>query len=298
MNTFMTAVLAFVTFTSDASGQLDSLKSQILGRLTNAQATIGVAVGILEDTAEVGINGDEHFPMQSVFKFHIALAVLSRVDDGTLSLDQELHVTRKDLLPDTWSPLRTKYPEGNVRIALRDIPGYMVSQSDNNACDILLRLVGGTGMVNKFIHGIGIVDVSIQANEEEMHKARDAQFANWTTPGAALQLLRKFQAGTILSRENNDALRELMTASIGNSRIPGRLPTGTIVAHKTGTSGTNEQGITAAVNDIGIVTLPDGRHLGIAVFVSNSKETAEENESIIADVARLAWDFFVQNPEK
>ncbi len=62
----------------------------------------------------------------------------------------------------------------------------------------------------------------------------------------------------------------LMTeTTTGTKRIKGLLPNGTVVAHKTGTSAT-VKGVTAATNDVGLVTLPNGRHLAIAVFVSDS----------------------------
>jgi beta-lactamase class A len=46
------------------------------------------------------------------------------------------------------------------------------------------------------------------------------------------------------------------------------------------------------VNDIGIVFLPNGKHFFISVFVTNSKENADTNEKIIADVAKATWDYF------
>jgi len=80
----------------------------------------------------------------------------------------------------------------------------------------------------------------------------------------------------------------------GKKRIKGQLPEGTVVAHKTGTSDTNQQGITAAVNDIGIVTLPDGKHYAISVFVSNSAEDMERNEKIISDIGRFVWEYYTR----
>jgi beta-lactamase class A len=74
--------------------------------------------------------------------------------------------------------------------------------------------------------------------------------------------------------------------------LKGQLPKGTIIAHKTGTSGSNKDGLTAAVNDIGIVFLPGGRHFFISVFVTDSKEDAATNEKIIADISKAAWDYF------
>ena len=61
------------------------------------------------------------------------------------------------------------------------------------------------------------------------------------------------------------------------------------MAHKTGSSGATN-GIAAATNDIGIVTLPDGRHLAIAVFVSDSKADAATRDAVIARIAKAAWD--------
>ena len=87
----------------------------------------------------------------------------------------------------------------------------------------------------------------------------------------------------------------MVETTTGPKRLNGLLPKGTIVAHKTGSSGADDSGITAALNDIGIVTLPDGRKFAIAVFVSNSKENEETNERIIADISKMAWDYFEGN---
>jgi beta-lactamase class A len=197
-------------------------------------------------------------------------------------------------LPDTWSPLRDKYPDGNVKIPLAEIIRFMVSESDNNACDILLRLVGGAKTVNDYIHELGIKNIAIRYNEEEMHREWNVQFSNWTTPVATTRLLKLFYDGKILSAKSYDFLWKVMCeTSTGKERIKGQLPTGTLVAHKTGTSGTNAQGITAAINDIGIVTLPNGNHFVISVYVSNSKENTQTNEKIISDISKLVWDYFV-----
>ncbi|MBA4057716.1 MAG: hypothetical protein C0490_23580, partial [Marivirga sp.] len=76
-------------------------------------------------------------------------------------------------------------------------------------------------------------------------------------------------------------------------RIKGLLPAGTKVAHKTGTSGSNKEGLTAAVNDVGIVTLPNGKQYAIVVYVSNSTKDGTTLEGIIAEISEIAWDYFV-----
>lgn len=75
----------------------------------------------------------------------------------------------------------------------------------------------------------------------------------------------------------------------GPNRLRGRLPEGTAVAHKTGSSRTVD-GVTAATNDLGIVSLPDGQRLAVAVFVTDSPADDAVRERVIADVARAAYD--------
>jgi beta-lactamase class A len=48
--------------------------------------------------------------------------------------------------------------------------------------------------------------------------------------------------------------------------------------------------VTVATNDVGLVTLPNGRHLAISVFVSDSGANNAVREKVIAKVAKAAWD--------
>jgi beta-lactamase class A len=264
---------------------------QTINRLIKSfNARIGVTIAVSGQHIMLGVHGQHHFPMQSVFKFHLALTVLHLVDKGRLSLEHQVFVSKADVTPKMYSPLRDKYPDGNVSVTVRELLSDAVSLSDNVACDVLFRLIGGTNVVNRYIHSLGISDVSIVATEEEMHKAWPVQYNNWTTPYAAVWLLKKFDTGHILSPTSRAILWDWMTKSVKADRIRGLLPAGTVVAHKPGTSDTNEQHVTAATNDIGIVVLPDGRHLVIAVFVSDSKENDTTNAQIIAQVAKTAWN--------
>jgi beta-lactamase class A len=103
-------------------------------------------------------------------------------------------------------------------------------------------------------------------------------------------LLRAFHEGKGLSKFSQSLLLQLMTqTTTGPKRIKGLLPEGTVVAHKTGTSST-VNGVTAATNDVGIVTLPNGQHMAISVFVSDSPANDAIREEVIAKVTKVAWD--------
>jgi beta-lactamase class A len=289
VSTLLLVILSHCLYSQQA------LRQDIVNVISDFNGDVGVAVKHIENGDSLSINGNRHFPMQSVFKFHLALAVLNLVDQGKLSIDQKIRVEKSDLLPNTWSPIAKKYPEGNVELRIGELLSYTVSQSDNSGCDILFKLIGGPKKVEWFIHGLGVKDVAIGYTEEEMHQSWDAQFKNWCAPTAMAQLLELFGQKKVLAETTHELLMKFMIeTNTGKNRIKGLLPTGTIVAHKTGTSGRSPQGVSGAVNDVGIITLPNGKHIAVALFISNTKEDTEKQEALIAKISQLAFDYYTR----
>jgi beta-lactamase class A len=252
-----------------------------------AQGYVGVTATVLETGESVSYNSDRRFPMQSVYKFPIAMAVLAQVDRGTLKLDQKIRVEKSDIV--RGSLVLDEKSQG-MEFSLAELLKYMVSESDNTACDVLLRLLGGAEVVTQYLRGLGVHDIVVANTEKELGQDSAVQYRNYATPDAAVVLLRTFHEGKGLSESSQALLRRWMTETpTGLKRIKGLLPDGTVVAHKTGTSRT-VNGVTAATNDVGLVTLPNGRHLAIAVFVSDSKANDVIREEVIAKVAKAAWD--------
>lgn len=59
--------------------------------------------------------------------------------------------------------------------------------------------------------------------------------------------------------------------------------------HKPGSSGTAD-GFTAAWNDIGLIQLPDGRYLAIAIFITDSTADEATRDDVIARIAKTVYD--------
>ncbi|HYC85755.1 MAG TPA: class A beta-lactamase, subclass A2 [Chryseosolibacter sp.] len=259
--------------------------------ISGKDAVVGVSIISQDGTDTLTINGNRRFPMQSVFKLHIGMYVLSLVDRKILSLDQKLSFSKDKLRTDWWSPIAKKYPEG-ATLPLRDVLGYTIGQSDNNGCEVLLDLVGGPKVVGTFFKHQGFKDVEIAVSETDMHEKDDAQYLNWSTPREASVIMKSLYEGRLLSRSSTDFLMKVLSETVtGPKRIRGQLPSGTMVAHKTGTSGING-GVMAAVNDMGMITLPNGKVLFLTVFVTDSRENLQENERIIAEVSKAVFDFY------
>ena len=284
--------ILFLLISIFSFAQKAELKKEISKITEGKKATVAVSVlGIDFPFQYNNNNAEKKLPMQSVFKYHIALAVLDLVDQGKLSLDQKVFIKKSELLPNTWSPIREKNPEGNFEMPISELIEYSVAMSDNVGCDVLLRLIGGPKVVHDFLISKGAKDTQIVYNEEIMQSAWKNQYENYTTMKSATRLLKDFYKGKILSKKSTEFLLGVMyRTSTGLNKIVEQLPKYAKVAHKTGSSGKNDAGLTSAENDIAIITLPNGKTYAIAIFVSDSMETWEVNCKMISDISKVVFE--------
>lgn len=272
------------------------LETQLKEAIKDKKAEIGIAV-IIDGKDTITVNNDIHYPLMSVFKFHQALAVADYITKQNQSLDTLLKIEKSDLQPDTYSPLRDKYPQGEIEMSIADLLRYTLQQSDNNACDILFNYQGGTDAVDKYIHSLSIQDCAIVGTESAMHEDLDLCYQNWSTPLAAAELLEIFRREPLFAKEYKDFIWQTMVeCQTGQDRLVAPLlDKGVIVGHKTGTGDLNAKGQQIGCNDIGFVLLPDGRTYSIAVFVKDSEESFAENSKIIADISRIIYEYVTQS---
>ncbi|WP_284461647.1 class A beta-lactamase, subclass A2 [Chryseobacterium sp.] len=271
---------------------IERLRKEIQQIVASKNATVGISIKNIEDKDTLSINGNSMMPMMSVFKFHIALAVLDQVDKGKLKLNQKFFIKKEDLLPGTWSPIQEEFPNGNIDLTLDQLLKYTVSHSDNNGCDILLKILGGTEPVQKFINQQGIKDFTIKVNEQQMSNW-DNLYLNVTTPIATTALLEKFYNGKVLKENTSQYLYRIMTeTSRGLTWMKAGLPDHTELAHRTGISSTNENKLRAAMNDVGIFKLPNGKHIILSVYLKNITEERTDSEKLIADIARATYNYY------
>lgn len=255
---------------------------------------LGVSALHIESGQRITHRGDERFPMQSVYKFPIAMVMLHDIDQGLFSLQDTIAIFPKEYIPRSGhSPLREQFPDG-VQMPLKEVLAYNISQSDGTACDVLLRLLGGTEAVGERVHRFGSDSIAITTTEMVQVANDTIQYRNWSTPNGMNELLKVFYSKEYLSVESRELLKELMSVSTPwfDRRIKGKLPQGTPVAHKTGTAGTYN-GLNRATNDVGIISLPNGEHLAVSVFIKDSRDQHSAREEAIARVARAAYDFWL-----
>lgn len=286
-----TNTLKEYTGETDNDEKLDyDLQAQFVQIASAAKGRVGVAAVMLESDDSAYLNEGEHFPMQSVYKLPIAMAVLKQIDEGKIKPDQKVRIEKSDFIGKAQhSPIRDKYPNG-TEMTVSEIIRAAISESDGTASDVLLKLIGGAPAAQEYLSQIGITELKILNTEKELGEDQTVQYKNWTSPAEAANLLRALYNRQGLSEQSQQLLLKFMTESTpGAKRLKGLLPANAPVAHKTGTSGTIND-ITAATNDIGMVTMPNGKHFIIAVFVSDSTADQTTREETIAKIAKAVWD--------
>lgn len=279
----------FVGLSVRASGLL---RGQIQAIIEKADAQVGVAV-IVDGEDTLTFNNDGRYPLMSVMKFHQALAVADYLEKHGLPLSTGIRVEKEDLPTGTYSPLRDRYPEGGITLSVGELLVYTLQQSDNNACDILFRYIGGVAAADKFIRSLGIGDFALSATEADMHRHPEKCYDNWGTPLSVALLMDKFASGKLpVGAVYTRFIRKVLLAcQTGRERLPAPLQgTRARIGHKTGTSDLNSKGEWTGVNDAGFVLLPDGRRYVIAVLVKHSRLSLRETEKIIADISAAVYE--------
>lgn len=189
----------------------EPLEAEILKITEGADARVGVAL-IVDGQDTLTVNNDYGYPLMSVMKLHQAIAVTSYLEEKGRSLDEATCITSRDLKPDTWSPLRDRYPEGNVRMSIRELLCYTLQQSDNNACDILFSRVLGTEGVDSLLRTAGVKDFAIAATEDAMHRELSRCQDNWSTPLSTAEMLDRLVAGRLLWTKTDSSSKRCWTA--------------------------------------------------------------------------------------
>ncbi|WP_208764154.1 class A beta-lactamase [Shewanella aestuarii] len=296
----------------DVSAKLETISQKLVGRLGLAAQEIG-------SDERITVNGDEKFVMASTYKVAIAVALLERIDKGELKLSDLIDVPQETMVTGDGA-IAVNFVHPGIKLSIANLIEPMITLSDNTATDICLKLAGGPEAVTKVMRNIGITDLRVDRYTSEILRdfyglpdkayssvlakalAEDPSLAakqplrnlkfeqedlrDQSSPNAMLELLLAIDSGKVLSAQSSEFLIDVMSRTrTGAGRLKALLPKGTPVAHKTGTIG-------GVANDVGFITLPDGRRFAIVVYTKSSTTSEAERDRAIAEVTRILFDFY------
>jgi beta-lactamase class A len=287
---------------------------------------VGIAVSDVTAGWTAQVLGEETFPQQSVSKLWVALAVMQAVDERRLSLDQTV-VMHADDRSVFYQPLasRIRGPNG-LPITLADLLRHALIESDNSANDMLIREVGGAGVVTQNIADKHLAGLAVGGTERDVQTrtaglewkpeygqtwifkqarallpddVRDQALASYlanppdgASPVGIVTALSELKRGELLSRSSTDFMLGLMgEARTGQLRLRAGMEPGWSLAHKTGT-GPDWRGASVGINDVGLMTAPDGHTYAVAVMVRQTSQPPSSRHRLMAGVARAVESYW------
>lgn len=280
---------------------------------------VGIAVHSLGENWTAAYRGGSIFPQQSVSKLWVAVAVLDAVDNGQMSLSDQVTVTQNDLTVFN-QPIRERLGPNGYKISILELLKLSLDQSDNTANDVLFRKVGGRKAVKEMLIRKDLDEINIGPGEKQLQsqiaglswrdefstgrafltarestpmQVRQAALKTYlgnppdaTTPDGMVRALAKLQSEELLTPQSTQLLIDLMQSSTtGTERLRGGLDAGWKLAHKTGT-GQILGPLATAFNDVGILTAPDGQHYAVAVLIASTERSVSERQSLMSAVTK------------
>ena len=244
-----------------SSHRMTALEQQLHYLVAGKSADVGIAAIDLNSGESIAVKGQTPYPMASTVKIAVAAAYLTQVDHG-----------RRSML-DTIGKERA-----------RDLMSKMLINSDNRSTDLLMKDLGGPAAIQSWLEFHGFTGMQVDRNIAQLLRdPRDLwDRRDSSTPMAMVELLRRLDRGNILSPSSRSILLNFMSqCKTGRNRMKALLPEGTRVEHKTGT-------LNGLSDDVGFVTLPDGRRIAIAIFTRGGSDRPRT----IAETARVVYDGF------
>lgn len=281
MGKLVTAIVAAMLPALAAAQSVEQKVKDIIG---GKHAEVGVAW--FADGKAHTVNNADGYPLMSVFKLHGAIAVLRQMERSGIPTDTSITVMAEEMMTDTYSPMLKRYAGRDFTLPLDSLLHYSVAESDNNACDIIIRLAGGIQAVAAEMQAIGLAGFNLTETEASMHADPMRSYNNRSTPLSVAVLFKKLYEDSILGEPYATLLKNiLLSTSTGPNKIKAALKPGMTLAHKTGTGFPLPDGTLTADNDAGVITLPDGRRIYIAVLIKDSKLGAEGNARLMREIA-------------
>lgn len=229
-------------------------KSEIISRLSSLPGDIGFYYKDLSTGESFGYRENDMFQAASVIKLPIYAVVMKLWAEGKLDLSEKLLCREEDKLP----PCGALYFfTGDVEVDINTLCGLMITISDNTATNLLINRLG-IDFLNEQFKEIGLKDSHIERLLFDAEgSARGLE--NRIVPAEMGDLLERIYRHSFISEEVSCRMEKVLLEQQINHKIPGYLPEGTPVAHKTG----EDDGIT---NDVGVVY---GEKPFVICFASN-----------------------------
>jgi beta-lactamase class A len=291
---------------------------------------VGIAVMDIDNGWVAQVNGEDYFPQQSVSKTWVALTVLDFIDRGQLAFEQPVFMGPEDRSVFT-QPIASKIGRKGFTTSIDDLLKRALTQSDNAANDMLIKVLGGVDVVMTTLDRKGLEGLRLGADEKRLQakiagvpwkdelvlgdrfrlaraqlpdhvrdQAMEAYVADpydGAQPVAIVQALARLKRGQLLSTANSEWMIDTMMENrTGHSRLRAGAPGNWDIGDKTGT-GQDWDGASVGINDIALMIAPDGKAYAVAVMIQRTKQGMGARRAFMQSVSRAVVEHWREQSE-
>ena len=273
---------------------------------------VGVAAKQLKTGKRVSHNAEAIFFTASTLKVPLLVELYRQVDAGIIDVNQRIDLTEALRVPGSGV---LKELSSGLQPTVHDLAMLMIIISDNTATDILYNRVGGDN-INTTMQQLGLTHTHIPMTCRELlysitgldveNPAHTYQLASdrlkkrefvlegdgfsedksdVSSPSDMCHLLELIYDGDILSPQSQEAVLDILKRQQLSTVIPHALPSGTAVAHKTG----SYHNVRC---DVGIVFSPTGPYTVAIMAKQMAGGDRLSVDASLAAVSKAVYDEF------
>jgi beta-lactamase class A len=259
------------------SNPLSDLQARLRSVSQRVPARVGIAIEDLNTGTISGINANASMPAASTIKVPVMVEVFEQMSQGRVSLNKVVHLMASDR---DWgwgelcdAPLGSGY-------SVSTLLWKMITQSDNTATNMLIRLVGRQS-INVTMHGLGLTNTRVADYIRSDGDIRSLR----SSAGDMAHLLDAIARDQLIDQWSSRQMMLILEGQTHNGLLPVPLPRDLKIAHKTGE-------LHDTLNDVGIVE--DDREPYIIAVMTTALPTLDIGRSFIQGVSKLTYNAMEQ----
>ncbi|MCA9067392.1 MAG: serine hydrolase [Planctomycetaceae bacterium] len=270
------------------------LKDDLLPRLKSHRGRVAVAVKHLKTGERFDYQSEEPMPTASLIKLPVMIEAYKQVEEGKQDLENLITLKAEDKVPG--SGILTPHFSEGMKLSLRDAIRLMIAYSDNTATNLVLDQVGlksPNERMDQLGHPETKINAKVYRRSTSIAPERSEKYGlGSTTAKDMVALLEQLHAGKLANEAHTTEMIDHLLKCENTTRLPGLLPDGIKVAHKTGS-------VSRVRTESGIIFSPSGP-IAICVLTASNQDQrwSEENSGhrLCSSVAKIAFDHF--NPKR
>lgn len=268
-----------------------SLESRLAPIAAAHHGKVAIAIKHLQSGETYFLHGDEPMPTASLIKLAVMAEVYCQATEKKIRLDDMVLLQKADMAPG--SGILTQHFSPGATFPLRDAVRLMIAFSDNTATNLVLDHVG-IKSVNDRMESLKLLNTKINAKvfrggTTSVDPKRTKQFGlGSTTAREMISLLELINADKIASPAACREMLAHMKKCDDKDKFTRFLPSGVVVAHKTGS-------VNEARTDAGILYLKPGP-VAICVLTAENEDKSWKPDNagnlLCAKVAKEVHDYY------